>query len=107
VVTCKGFVLKPKDTKKTAKKQVIYLFFYCFLYFRLKAELLFQCPPKKGLGFSFFVFRCPLLVKSGSVETTLINLPIFAKRLLRGIKVNSSHCLFLFLKLFIACGFGK
>lgn len=62
-------------------------------------------PPKWGLGFSFFVFRCPLLVKSGLVKTTFENIPIFAKRLLRGIRVNSSHFLFLFLKLFIACGF--
>jgi len=63
--------------------------------------------PKWGLGFSFFVFRCPLLVKSGLAKTTFENIPIFAKRLLRGIRVNSSHFLFLFLKLFIACGFGN
>ena len=29
-----------------------------------------NAPHKKGLGFSFFVFLCPLLVKSGSGKTT-------------------------------------
>jgi len=62
---------------------------------------------KKGLGFSFFVFRCPLLVKSGSAKTTFKYHKIFTERILRGIKVNMLHSLFLFLKLFIACGFGK
>ncbi len=61
-----------------------------------------------GAGvFIFCIPLSPLLVKSGLVKTTFENIPIFAKRLLRGIRVNSSHFLFLFLKLFIACGFGN
>jgi hypothetical protein len=65
-----------------------------------------KCPHKKGLGFSFFVFCCPLLAESGS-EKLPDRHDIFTERLLRGIRVNSSHFLFLFLKLFIACGFRK
>jgi hypothetical protein len=32
-----------------------------------------KSPHKKGVGFSFFVFLCPLLVKSGSKKTTFNN----------------------------------
>jgi len=66
-----------------------------------------KSPSKKGGG--VFIFCIPLspIGQKRFGKTTLRNLPIFAERLLRGIKVNSSHFLFLFLKLFIACGFGK
>ena len=63
--------------------------------------------PKRGWGFHFFVFRCPLLVKSGSAKTTLRNLPVFAERLLRGIKVNSSHFLLGFYKIIHRLRFYK
>lgn len=56
-------------------------------------------PSKWGLGFLFFVSAVPYWSKAVRQKPLLKNMPIFAERLLRGIKVNSSHGLFLFLKL--------
>ena len=66
-----------------------------------------NAPPKKGLGFSLFVFRCPLLVKSGSGKTTDTYTRFLPNGFCGALRVNTSHFLFLFLKLFIACGFEK
>ena len=65
-------------------------------------------PSKWGLGFSFFVFRCPQLVKSGLAKTTMSFLPIFAKRLLRGIKSQYvTFLIFIVIKLLSVAVFIK
>jgi len=66
-----------------------------------------KCPHKKGLGFSFFVFLCPLLVKSGSKKTTFNNTRFLPNGFCGALKSKWHISYFYFLRLFIACGFGK